>query len=78
MYTLIIKNEKEYNALIRALETEQDIADDTSTETLWRDQRDRTPITHEDLAAIKTDIDERIDRLVAVTFLLERARCLKP
>lgn len=77
MYTLIIKNEKEYRALIRALETEQDVADDTSTETLWRDPQDQTPITHEDLSAIKTDIDDRIDRLVAVTFLLERARCLK-
>lgn len=78
MYTLIIKNEQEYRALIRALETAQDIADDTSTEPVWplSDVQNIT-LTRDEMMAMKNDVDERIDNLVSITKLLERAECLK-
>lgn len=78
MYNLIIKNEKEYKALVRALETAQDIADDTSTEPLWPENNNPTfVLTREEIQGLKSDIDERVDNLIAITKLLERVQCLK-
>lgn len=78
MYTLIIKNEKEYQALRRALETAQVIADDTSTEPCWPlSDVETISLTRDEMMTMKTDIDERVDNLIAVTKLLERVECLK-
>lgn len=78
MYTLVIKNETEYRALIRALETAHDLADDTSTEPLW--PPDNSPtffLTRDEFQGLKTEIDERVNNLIAITKLLERTECLK-
>ena len=81
MYTLEIKNEKEYAVLLAALETNQDIADDTVTEPLWIDNKSLDPnvatISTEQLQQMRLDINERIDRLVVSTTLTERVRNLK-
>ncbi|PPD55508.1 MAG: hypothetical protein CTY12_00600 [Methylotenera sp.] len=78
MYDLHIKNEKEYKALLRALETAHDLADDTSTEPLWPDNNHPTfVLTRGEIQGLKTDIDERVDNLISITRLLERLECLK-
>jgi hypothetical protein len=66
--------EKELSVLIMALETAVDIADDTVTESLFTDDN---VVSFSTLAEMREQVNAKVDELVCLVRLLERAKSLK-
>lgn len=67
-------NQKELEALVGALETAVDIADDTCTEALHTNEN---VVSFDTLKTMRIETETRIDNLVCLVALLERAKSLK-
>jgi hypothetical protein len=67
-------SEKELSALIMALETAVDIAGDTVIEPLFTDDN---VVSFSTLAIMREQVEAKVDELVCLVRLLERAKSLK-
>jgi len=67
-------NDKELAALIMALDSAIDFVDDSSTEALWTEDN---VVSFSTLKEMRQQVNSKIDELVCLVRLSERAKSLK-